>query len=125
MATEPYRSSFTRSSTMWVIQRVTAAFLIIVLAFHFFQLHFIEHAWEITFAGTQARMESVTYFTTMVLFLLTATVHGVNGIYNALVNQGLSGRPRRVLKWVLAIASAVLIVQGIRVALVMAGFTSP
>ncbi|MFP4590214.1 MAG: succinate dehydrogenase hydrophobic membrane anchor subunit [Halobacteriales archaeon] len=125
MSTEPYRSSFAPSSTMWVVQRVTAAFLIVVLAFHFFQLHFVEHAWEIDFAGTQARMSSITYFTTMVLFLLTATIHGVNGVYNALVNQGLSGQPRRVLKWVLVIASAVLVLQGIRVALVMAGFTSP
>jgi len=118
---EPYRSSFTRGSTLWVLQRVTAAFLIVVLAFHFFQLHFVNHAWEIDFAGTQARMSNLLYFTTMVLFLITATFHGVNGVYNALINQGLTGRPREVLKWILVIASLLLILQGIRVALAMAG----
>ncbi len=117
----PYRSSFTRGSTLWVLQRVTAAFLIVLLAFHFFQLHFVNHAWEIDFAGTQARMSNLLYFTTMVLFLITATFHGVNGVYNALVNQGLTGQPRRVLKWVLIIAGLGLIVQGVRVAFVMAG----
>ena len=123
--TDHYRSSFTRGSTLWVLQRVTAAFLIVVLAFHFFQLHFVNHAWEIDFAGTQARMSNVLYFTTMWLFLVTATFHGVNGVYNALVNQGLSGRPHQVLKWVLVLAGAALIVQGTRVALVMAGIDLP
>ncbi len=45
--------------------------------------------------GTRARMENVGYFLTMVLFLIAGTFHGVNGVYNALVNQGLSGTPRR------------------------------
>ena len=106
---------------MWLLQRVTAAFLIFVLAFHFFQLHFVQHAADITFAGTQARMERPVYYATMVLFLVTATFHGVNGVYNALINQGLSGRLRSVVKWILVVASVALIVQGIRVANVMAG----
>lgn len=118
---QAYHSSFTRGSTLWLLQRITAAFLIIVLAFHFFQLHFVNHAWEITFAGTQARMNNWLYFTTMWLFLVTAAFHGINGVYNALINQGLSDRPRQVLKWVLVIAGAALIVQGTRVAFVMAG----
>ena len=108
---------------MWLLQRVTAAFLIVVLAFHFFQLHFVQHAADITFAGTQARMERPVYYLTMVLFLITATFHGVNGVYNALVNQGLDGTQKSVVKWVLIAAGVGLIVQGIRVANVMAGVT--
>lgn len=116
-----YRSSFTRSSRLWVLQRVTAAILVILLAFHFFQLHFLQHAWEIDFAGVQARMDNLAYFTTMVLFLVTAAFHGINGVYNAAINQGLDGRRRTVLKWMLVVAGLGLIVQGIRVALVMSG----
>ena len=114
-------SSFTPGGTMWLLQRVTAAFLIVVLAFHFLLLHFVHHAAEITFAGSQYRMQSVGYYLTMVLFLITATFHGVNGVYNALVNQGLDGTGRTVVKWVLVLASAALIVQGIRVANALAG----
>lgn len=106
---------------MWFLQRVTAVFLIGLLAFHFFQLHFVEHAADIEFAGTQARMQQPFYFATMVLFLVAATFHGVNGVYNALLNQGLDGRARTVVKWVLVLASLGLIVQGIRVAMAMAG----
>ncbi|ADD06678.1 succinate dehydrogenase subunit D [Natrialba magadii ATCC 43099] len=114
-------SSFTPGGTAWFLQRVTAAFLIVVLAFHFFLLHFVNHASEITFAGTQARMENIGYFLTMVLFLIAGAFHGVNGVYNALVNQGLSGTPKKVVLAVLTIAGALLIFQGIWVALVMSG----
>lgn len=114
-------SSFEPKGTRWFLQRITAAVLIVVLAFHFMLLHFVHHAYEITFLGTQARMTQVGYFATMVLFLVTATFHGVNGVYNALVNQGIAGTQRTFLKYVLAVAGVVLVVQGIRVALAMTG----
>ena len=106
---------------MWFLQRVTAVFLIVVLAFHFFLLHFVNHASEITFAGSQYRMSNLAYYITMVLFLVTATFHGVNGVYNAMINQGLTGTPKRIIKWVLILASLGLIIQGIRVANALAG----
>ncbi|MCU4750482.1 succinate dehydrogenase [Halobacteria archaeon AArc-curdl1] len=114
-------SSFAPGGTAWLLQRVTAAFLVVVLAYHFFLLHFVNHAWEITFGGTAARMENIGYFVTMILFLITATFHGVNGVYNALINQGLSGTPRKIVLGVLTIASLALIAQGIWVALVWRG----
>ena len=114
-------SSFQRGGRRWLFQRLTAVFLIGVLAFHFFLLHFVNHAAEVTFAGTQARMSQWGYFTTMVLFLITATFHGVNGVYNALVNQGITGTPKKVVGGVLALSGILLIAQGIRVALAMAG----
>jgi succinate dehydrogenase / fumarate reductase membrane anchor subunit len=112
-------SSFERGSWRWFLQRVTAVFLIGVLAFHFVLLHFVNHAAEITFAGTSARMDSVIYLSLMWLFLVTATFHGVNGVYNALVNQGLSGTAKRAVATVLVVASLLLIAQGTRVALAM------
>ena len=116
-------SSFEPKGTRWLLQRITAAFLVVVLAYHFMLLHFVNHAADITFAGTQARMSQVGYFLTMVLFLIAGTFHGVNGVYNALVNQGLDGTQKTVVKWVLIAAGVGLIVQGIRVANVMAGVT--
>ncbi|QPV62604.1 succinate dehydrogenase hydrophobic membrane anchor subunit [Halosimplex litoreum] len=112
-------SSFERGGVKWLFQRLTAVFLVGVLAFHFFLLHFVNHAAEITFAGTEARMSQVGYFATMWLFLVTATFHGVNGVYNALVNQGLSGTRKTAVGAVLTLASIALIVQGTRVALAM------
>ena len=112
-------TSFERGGRRWLLQRLTAIFLIGVLAFHFVLLHFVNHAADITFAGTTARMSQWGYFVTMWLFLATATFHGVNGVYNAFVNMGLSGTRARVVGAVLAIAGIALVVQGTRVALAM------
>ena len=114
-------SSFTKGGRLWLWQRLTAAFLVIVLAFHFFLLHFVYHADEVTFALSQSRMEMWTYYWLMLLFLFTATFHGVNGVYNALVNQGLSGTKRQAVKWTLVAASALLLFQGVRTANAWAG----
>lgn len=115
-------SSFESGSLSWLLQRVTAAFLVVVLAFHFFLLHFINHPADITFQQTAQRMAQGGYFATMVLFLVTATFHGVNGVYAALINQGLDGGKRTIVKWVLTVASVALVAQGTYVALVMGGY---
>ncbi|WP_253737390.1 succinate dehydrogenase hydrophobic membrane anchor subunit [Halohasta salina] len=117
-------SSFTKGGRLWLWQRITAAFLVVVLAFHFFLLHFVYHADEVTFAMSQGRMETLSYYSLMILFLVTATFHGVNGVYNALVNQGLTGTKRQAVKWTLVAASVVLLVQGVRTANAWAGFTT-
>ena len=114
-------SSFTEGGRLWFVQRLTAAFLVIVLAFHFFLLHFVHHADEVTFLMSQSRMTSWTYYSLMILFLFTATFHGVNGVYNALINQGLTGTKRQAAKWTLVAASIVLLVQGVRTANAWAG----
>ncbi|PSQ41835.1 succinate dehydrogenase [Halobacteriales archaeon SW_7_68_16] len=112
-------SSFRRGGRRWLFQRITAGLLIVILAFHFFLLHFVNHAADIRLAGTTARMSTVGYFLTMELFLMTAAFHGVNGVYNALVNMGLSGTRKRAVKYVLALAGVLLIAQGTRVAVAM------
>ncbi|RLM57215.1 succinate dehydrogenase [Halobellus sp. Atlit-31R] len=114
-------SSFRPGGRRWLWQRITAAFLVVVLAFHFFLLHFVHHADEVTFAMSQGRMQELTYFSLMILFLLTATFHGVNGVYNALVNQGIAGTRKTAAKVVLGAASLVVVVQGVRTALAWAG----
>jgi len=112
-------SSFDRRGWRWFVQRITAAFLVGVLAFHFVLLHFVNHAAEISFLGSSARMSEIGYFSLMWLFLVTATFHGVNGVYNGLINMGLSGTKRKVVLGVLVVASIALVVQGTRVAMAM------
>lgn len=105
----------------WIVQRVTAVFLVVVLALHFILLHYVNHPAEITFAGTRARMESVTYFLTMWLFLVTATVHGLNGAYQAVIGYGVSERTQWLARAVGVVAGIGLLIQGTWVALAMAG----
>jgi succinate dehydrogenase / fumarate reductase membrane anchor subunit len=114
-------SSFQSGGRLWLWQRITAAFLIVVLAFHFFLLHFVHHANEVTFGMSAGRMQTWSYYSLMVLFLVTATFHGVNGVYNALINVGLTGTRRTVVKVVLVVASVLLLIQGFRTANAWAG----
>ncbi|ESP88228.1 succinate dehydrogenase subunit D [Candidatus Halobonum tyrrellensis] len=116
-------SSFEEGGTRWLWQRITAAFLVVVLAFHFFLLHFVNHAYEVSFMASSIRMDNLLYYSLMILFLVTATFHGVNGVFNALVNQGLTGRRKRAVKYVLVAASVLLIVQGVRTANAWAGIS--
>ncbi|MFB6110708.1 MAG: succinate dehydrogenase [Halodesulfurarchaeum sp.] len=115
------RSAFRSGSLAWFLQRVTAVVLLATLGFHFFWLHFVNHAATITLRGSALRMDRLGYAAVLVVFLVTAAFHGVNGIYNALVNRGLSGRPKQIVAWFLGIAGTVLVVQGIRVAVALAG----
>lgn len=110
------QSSFNYSGPLWFLQRVTGIVLIVLLAFHYVVLHFINHPAEITFAGTSMRMEQLWYFLAMILFLVTAAFHSVNGVYNALINEGISGRRKTAAKWVLAAAGVLVIIQGLIVA---------
>jgi len=112
-------SSFERGNWRWFLQRITAIFLIGALAFHFVTLHFINHAAEISFAGSQARMSEIGYFSLMVTFLVAGAFHGVNGVYNGLVNAGLDGRQKQIVGGILIVATLLLIGQGLRVAVAM------
>lgn len=114
-------SSFSSGSPRWFLQRITAAFLVVTLAFHFYLVHFLHPAPTITFADSAGRFSVPAYFVTMVLFLAAATFHGVNGLYNALVNQGVDGSALRAAKWILVVAGLLVFVQGVRVALALMG----
>ncbi len=103
----------------WFLQRVTAAVLLVTLAFHFIWLHFVHHAAEVTLWGSAVRMDQLAYFLTMIVFLVAAAFHGLNGIYNALLNQGLSGRARQFVFWVTTVVGVIVVVQGVRIALAM------
>lgn len=114
-------SSFDRGGRAWLWQRITAAFLVITLAYHFAFRHFFYHADEVTFGQSATFMAEFGYFATMVLFLVAATFHAVNGIYNALVNAGVTGTQLKAAKAILVIGGLAVVVQGTRLALTLAG----
>ncbi|ERG88819.1 MAG: succinate dehydrogenase, hydrophobic anchor subunit [halophilic archaeon J07HX5] len=89
------RSSFTPGTWRWLLQRVTAVFLLGALAFHMVSIHGLNHASESSFMQSQQRMSQVGYFAFIWVFLLTATVHGVTGVCTTLVNLGLPAEPAR------------------------------
>ena len=114
-------SSFTEGGRLWFVQRLTAAFLVIVLAFHFFLLHFVHHADEVTFLMSQARMTNLPYYSLMILFLFTATFHVAMGVDNEMVNTGLTGTKRTAAQAQLISVRPVLLEKGGQQAHAVAG----
>lgn len=121
MAERQRPSSFNTNSISWLLQRASAVILILLLAGHMLQQHFLNHPYELTFMQTQVRMQELWYFSAMWLFLIVGAFHGLNGVYQALIGFGVEGRKRTIAKWGLIFAGTVLIIQGTRVALAMAG----
>ncbi|MFB6086588.1 MAG: succinate dehydrogenase [Halodesulfurarchaeum sp.] len=115
------RSRFESGSIAWFLQRLTAVVLLFTLAFHFIWLHYVNHAARVTLWGSALRMDQLVYFLVMLVFLVTATFHAINGIYNALLNRGLSGRVRQIVFWVFTIFGLVVIGQGMRISFALAG----
>ncbi len=114
-------SSFSSQGVSWLLQRVTAVVLIVTLAGHLIQQHAINHAYEIEIGDTVARMSEIGYFAVIWLFLVTAAFHGINGLYQSLIGEGMTGRRQQAIKWLLVILGAVLVIQGTRVAWAMTG----
>lgn len=112
-------SSFQSGSYAWFLQRVTAVVLVGALAFHLIFLHVVNHAPEITLLGSGLRMDGLVYLLFTLIFLIAAAYHGINGVYNALLNHGMSDRYRQILGGLLTIAGIVLVWQGVRVVLAL------
>ncbi len=114
-------STFNNQGISWILHRISAVVLIFVLAGHFIQQHMINHAYEIQIGDTVARMSDVSYFAVMWLFLAVGAFHGLNGVYQASIGEGMSGRKKQAIKWSLTFLGIVMIVQGTRVAWAMTG----
>jgi succinate dehydrogenase / fumarate reductase membrane anchor subunit len=66
----------------WLLQRISAAILFILLIYHFVYYHFISaghYPWE----KVVARMQSPWFNLLQFIFLITALYHGLNGVWLA------------------------------------------
>jgi len=64
----------------WLLQRISAGVLFIILLFHFISYHFISkgaYEWE----KVVAKMQSPWFNLLQFLFLATALYHGLNGVW--------------------------------------------
>ena len=75
-----FNESSKSGAIAWLLQRVTAVVLFIILMYHFVFYHFISkgnYPWE----EVVAKMQSPWFNLLQFIFLLTALFHGLNGIW--------------------------------------------
>lgn len=70
----------------WILQRISAVILIVLVAVHFGIMHFVDPTAEITFAATSLRFKSALYFLVDAGLLVIGLFHGLNGIRNILLD---------------------------------------
>lgn len=121
----------------WLLQRVTGAGLVVLLAFHFGVEHFLVGAANVTAENTLVRLSegkivadhifevtitlpALLYQAITLLLLSFAVYHGMYGVYNILAEQGFSDRTMVILRYAFVALSIALIVQGM---LIFAAFT--
>lgn len=92
----------------WLLQRVTAVLLVLVLGTHLYVLHFAgEHA-VLTMAGVAVRLKTITYMLVDYSLLALALYHGLYGLRSVIldyVTRESAVRAWTVGLWVLGLVA--------------------
>lgn len=88
-----------RNAFAWYMQRITGALLVPLLIAHFWVEHFMSKELlrgDLTYSAILARISNPMWQAIDISFLLIALYHGLNGLYNILLDYGKIGQ--RALK---------------------------
>lgn len=96
-----------KNAAGWLFQRVTGAFLLAGVLFHFFFMHFTGPE-KITYDVVIQRLSSPWWKTFDIIFLSTAILHGFNGLWG-LILEYIHGERLRGATQVLVLVSAVVL----------------
>ena len=80
MMKKNYKETSKTGAIAWLLQRISAVILFIILIYHFVYYHFISkgvYPWE----KVVAKMQSPWFNLLQFVFLVTALFHGLNGIW--------------------------------------------
>lgn len=94
----------------WLLQRISAAFLAVLLAVHFWVGHYADWGEPVTFAGVHMRLQSAVFLLVDSLLLVSVTFHGLNGIRNILLDYPSllpHNRPLSLILLIIGIATAI------------------
>ena len=105
----------------WLLQRVTAVGLIVLLPIHIVVGHLFNIAEAergdlpglVVFSDVAERLETPTYWAIDLLLLTFALYHGLNGVRNVLLDYGMQGAGERVATGALSAVGVVAFVFGV------------
>lgn len=94
----------------WLLQRVSAVLLVLVLGIHLWILHFSGEEAVLTLAGTSIRLKTLSYAMVDYTLLGVALYHGLYGLRSVLLDYVSGRRAARVLNvlvWAIGLAAFV------------------
>lgn len=83
----------------WLMQRISAVVLLVLVSVHFGIMHFVDPSVHFDFASSSLRLKSVLYFMADAGLLALGLFHGLNGIRNIVLDYW--PRHGRTAGWVL------------------------
>jgi succinate dehydrogenase / fumarate reductase, membrane anchor subunit len=92
-----FRQTSRAGAVAWLLQRVTAVILFVLLIAHFITYHFLSRGQAVTYEQIMAKLAHYSLWFSLVqfLFLVTALYHGLNGVW-AVIEDYVHGRGWRL-----------------------------
>ena len=97
----------------WLLQRISAAFILVVLGLHIWFLHFAPGGEILRFTDVTLRLNSTIFLILDSALLLFGLYHALYGLYAICVDFGLRAKARAVLLGLLVIVGLIFFGFGI------------
>jgi succinate dehydrogenase / fumarate reductase, membrane anchor subunit len=107
-----FKQTSRAGSLPWLLQRISAVILFILLLFHFITYHFLTQTRSVGYLQVMKRAQSWWFPLLQFMFLITALYHGLNGVWSVLEDYTSSKFWRLVWYSLLLTVGTVLLFVG-------------
>ncbi len=97
----------------WLLQRISAAILIVILFIHFWVGHYANFGAPITFADVQMRLQNTLFVIVDSMLLVSVVFHGLNGVRNIFLDYPALLSRNKSISLILFIIGVATIIFGI------------
>ncbi|MEK7376880.1 MAG: hypothetical protein AABZ57_06955 [Candidatus Margulisiibacteriota bacterium] len=102
------------SVILWLLQRVTAILIFLVLGLHIFKVHYADIGQPILFSGIVLRLKRVFTFGLDISLLFLVLFHGLNGLRSVLIDFNFFSKYEKIVSLILLLIGVVFAIWGLR-----------
>jgi succinate dehydrogenase cytochrome b556 subunit len=106
-------TSRTAGSWAWILQRVTAVLLVVLLGIHLLLTHFLNVNEEIDVESVSARLADTVILVVDYTMLVTVLFHGLNGLRTVLFDIDMFARKHKMIDVALLVVGIATTIWGI------------
>lgn len=103
-----------KAKWLWLLQRVTAVLIFVILGLHIWRVHYVELGQPILFAGVALRLKDIMMLITDSSLLLLGLFHGLNGLRAVLLDYDYFDKFERIISWILLIVGVIFFIGGVK-----------
>lgn len=97
---------------LWLLQRITAALIFIVLGVHLYFVHYAEFGEPILYAGVDLRLSKLLPLLVDSMLLLLGLFHGLNGVRTVMLDFAPFSKHDRLISWILFLVGLIFFLWG-------------